>query len=125
MIAERQRDSVEGYFRAGVAEGAKIVTGGGPPVALNRGWFLEPTVMTHVDNRSTVAQDEVFGPLLTVTTFRDASDAIRLANGVALWPGRSVYTIDSDLARSVVSAVRTGTISVNGAATNYGAPMGA
>ena len=80
--------------------------------------------MTHVDNESTVAQDEVFGPLLTVTTFRDSAEAIRLANASRYGLGGAVYTADPDLARSVVSAVRTGTMNVNGAATNHGAPMG-
>ena len=66
LVAERQRDRVEGYIAKGVAEGATLATGGGRPAHLDRGWFIEPTVFGNVDNSSTIAQEEIFGPVLSV-----------------------------------------------------------
>ena len=71
LVAERQRDRVEGYIAKGVAEGATLATGGGRPAHLDRGWFIEPTVFGNVDNSSTIAQEEIFGPVLSVIPAQD------------------------------------------------------
>ena len=71
LVAERQRDRVEGYIAKGVAEGATLATGGGRPAHLDRGWFIEPTVFGNVDNSSTIAQEEIFGPVLSVIPARE------------------------------------------------------
>ena len=62
LVAERQRDRVERYIAKGVSDGARLVTGGGRPAHLDAGWFVEPTIFADVDNRSTIAQEEIFGP---------------------------------------------------------------
>jgi aldehyde dehydrogenase (NAD+) len=124
LVAERQRRSIEEYVGLGVADGATIVTGGGRPAGLDQGWYVEPTVMTNVDNSSRIAQEEVFGPLLTVTTFKDQDEAIRLANDSTYGLSGAVYTTSPERARAVVAAVRTGAMGINGSSMNHIAPMG-
>src|SRR5580700_9706901 len=80
LVAERQRDRVEGYIAKGLSDGARLVTGGGRPAGLDRGWFVEPTIFADVDNKSTIAQEEIFGPVLSVIDYSDERDAIEKAN---------------------------------------------
>ena len=105
-------------------KGPRIVTGGGRPPGLDRGWYVEPTVMTNVDNGTRVARRGGFGPLLTVTAFKDQEEAIKLANDSTYGLSGAVYTSDSERARSVVAAVRTGAMGINGSSMNHIAPMG-
>jgi len=80
LVAERQRDRVLGYIAKGVDEGATLATGGGRPSHLDRGWYVEPTVFGNVDNGATIAQEEIFGPVLSVIPAVDEADAVRIAN---------------------------------------------
>jgi betaine-aldehyde dehydrogenase len=80
MVAERQRDRVEKYLRQGEEEGAKILCGGGRPAHMETGWYVEPTVFADVDNSMRIAQEEIFGPVLSVIAYDDADDAVRIAN---------------------------------------------
>ena len=80
LAMQRQRDRVEGYIAKGVDEGATLAAGGGRPKHLDRGWFVEPTVFGNVDNASTIAQEEIFGPVLSVIPADDEHDAVRIAN---------------------------------------------
>src|SRR6201992_2373960 len=80
LAAERQRDRGEGYIAQGVADGATLATGGGRPKDLDRGWYIEPTVFGNVDNHSVIAQEEIFGPVLSVIPAEDEDDAVRIAN---------------------------------------------
>ena len=79
QISAKQRDRVLGYIEKGVEEGANLVTGGGRP-SRPKGFFVEPTLFTDVDNSMTIAQEEIFGPVLAVIAYDDDDDAIRIAN---------------------------------------------
>jgi aldehyde dehydrogenase (NAD+) len=113
LASARQRDRVEGYIRAGVDGGAALVTGGGRPAHLDRGYYIEPTVFGRVDNASTIAQEEIFGPVLSVIPANDEADAIRIANDTIYGLNASVFTPDVDRARSVAGKLRSGTVGHN------------
>jgi aldehyde dehydrogenase (NAD+) len=124
LVAERQRDRVEGYIAKGIAEGAKLVTGGGRPKNLDRGWYVEPTVFGNVDNSSTVAREEIFGPVLTVIKASDEGDAVRIANDTIYGLNASVFTNDVDRAREVAGQLRSGTVGHNAFRTDFGMAFG-
>ena len=124
LVAERQRDRVLGYIAKGVAEGAKLATGGGRPSHLERGYFVEPTVFGHVDNSSTIAQEEIFGPVLAVIPAADEQDAVRIANDSIYGLNASVFTNDVDRARAVARELRSGTVGHNAFRTDFGMAFG-
>jgi acyl-CoA reductase-like NAD-dependent aldehyde dehydrogenase len=124
LVSERQRDRVVGYIAKGTSDGARLVAGGGRPAGLDRGWFVEPTVFADVDNKSTIAQEEIFGPVLSVIPYTDTDDAIRIANDSDYGLGGSVWTTDPERARSVVRRVRTGTMGINGYLPDPAGPWG-
>jgi betaine-aldehyde dehydrogenase len=124
LISEKQRDRVEGYIHKGVEEGARIVTGGGRPEGLDSGWFVQPTVFADVDNAMTIAQEEIFGPVLVVIPFDTEEDAVRIANDSVYGLAGSVYTTDIPKAMEIASKIRTGTYGVNMYAFDPGAPFG-
>src|ERR1700685_2756104 len=92
LAAERQRDRVEGYIAKGIAAGATLATGGGRPKDLDRGWFVEPTVFGNVDNSSAIAQEEIFGPVLSVIPAADEADAVRIAHDTIYGLHGAVFT---------------------------------
>jgi acyl-CoA reductase-like NAD-dependent aldehyde dehydrogenase len=124
LVAERQRDRVLGYVAKGVEEGATLVTGGDRPAHLDRGWFVEPTLFADVDNSSTIAQEEIFGPVLTVIPAADEQDAVRLANDTIYGLNASVFTDDVDRAREVAGQLRSGTVGHNAFRTDFGIAFG-
>jgi acyl-CoA reductase-like NAD-dependent aldehyde dehydrogenase len=124
LVAERQRDRVEGYIAKGVAEGATLATGGGRPKHLDRGWFIEPTVFGNVDNSSTIAQEEIFGPVLSVIPAKDEQDAVAIANDTIYGLNASVFTNDVDRARDVARQLRSGTVGHNAFRTDFGIAFG-
>jgi acyl-CoA reductase-like NAD-dependent aldehyde dehydrogenase len=124
LVAERQRDRVERYIAKGISDGARLVTGGGRPAGLDQGWFVEPTIFADVDNRSTIAQEEIFGPVLSIISYTDEDDAVRLANESDYGLGGSVWTADPARARHVVRRVRTGTMGINGYLPDPAGPWG-
>ncbi|WP_460334384.1 aldehyde dehydrogenase [Actinoallomurus acanthiterrae] len=124
LVSARQRDRVESYIAKGRSDGARLTAGGGRPVARDRGWFVEPTVFADVDNRATIAQEEIFGPVLTITPYADVDEAVAIANDSDYGLGGSVWTSDPDRGVAVAARVRTGTIGVNGYLPEPVAPFG-
>jgi len=114
LISAKQRDRVLGYISRGVEEGATLAVGGGRPDAYPRGFFVEPTLFTDVDNSMTIAQEEIFGPVLVVIPFEDDDDAVRIANDSGYGLSGGVASASLDRAMAVGRRVRTGTMSVNG-----------
>jgi betaine-aldehyde dehydrogenase len=124
LVAARQRDRVEGYIAKGQKEGAKVVVGGGRPSAQATGWYVEPTVFINVDNRMTIAQEEIFGPVLAVIPFDGVDDAVRIANESDYGLSGSVWTRDAAAGVEVAKRVRTGTYTVNGFMIEFSCPFG-
>ena len=124
LVSQRQLDRVNGYIAKGVAEGATLVAGGGRPSHLERGYYVEPTIFGDVDNRSTIAQEEIFGPVISVIRAGDEDDAIRIANDTPYGLNASVFTADVDRARRVGGRLRTGTVGHNAMATDFGIAFG-
>ena len=115
----RQRTRVEGYIARGIEGGATLATGGGRPKGLDRGWYVEPTVFGNVDNSSVIAQEEIFGPVLSVIPAADEDDAVRIANETIYGLHGAVFTKDNDRAREVAGRMRTGNIGHNGFKTDF------
>ena len=124
LVAERQRDRVEGYIAKGKAEGATLVTGGGRPKDLEKGYYIEPTVFGNVDNSATIAQEEIFGPVLSVIPARGEEQAVEIANDTIYGLNASVFTNDVDRARQVAARLRSGTVGHNAFRTDFGIAFG-
>ncbi len=124
LAARRQRDRVEGYIAKGIEGGAQLATGGGRPKDLERGWYVEPTVFGNVDNNSVIAQEEIFGPVLSVIPAADEEDAVRIANETIYGLNSAVFTADVDRAREVAGQIRAGTVGHNGFKSDSGIGFG-
>jgi aldehyde dehydrogenase (NAD+) len=125
LISAAQRDRVDGYVKQAVDEGAVLLAGGKAPDHLERGWFYEPTLLAGVRPEHTVAQQEVFGPVLAAIPYDDDDHAVAIANGTIFGLSGAVFSSDHDRAVAVARRIRSGTISVNGG-NYYGedAPFG-
>lgn len=124
MVSQRHRERVEGYIEIGRTEGAKCVVGGGRPARPVRGWFVEPTVFSGVTPRMTIAQEEIFGPVLAVLTYEDEDDAVSIANDSRYGLSGAVFSADVDHALTVARRIESGTVDINGMFTGWGAPFG-
>jgi acyl-CoA reductase-like NAD-dependent aldehyde dehydrogenase len=124
LAVRRQRDRVEGYIAKGLDEGATLATGGHRPAHLDRGWFIEPTVFGNVENSSTIAQEEIFGPVLSVIPADDEKQAVEIANDTIYGLNSSVFTNDIDRAREVAGQLRAGTVGHNAFRTDFGMAFG-
>jgi acyl-CoA reductase-like NAD-dependent aldehyde dehydrogenase len=124
LVSARQRERVLDYIEIGKSEGAKVVAGGSVPADQPRGWFVSPTVFADVENSARVAQEEIFGPVLTVIAYDTEQEAIDIANDSEFGLGGTVWSDDADRATDVARAVRTGTIGVNDYALDMQAPFG-
>ena len=115
VISRRQQERVLGYIEKGLQEGARLLTGGGAPGQFSKGFWVEPTVFADVDPDATIAQDEIFGPVLAVIPYEDDDDAVRIANHSIYGLSGSVSSGSDERALSVARRIRTGTLSINGA----------
>lgn len=115
QISRVQQERVLGYIEKGKQEGARCLVGGGRPAHLEKGFFVEPTLFVDVDPDSTIAQEEIFGPVLCVIPYDDDDDAVRIANNSAYGLSGSISSGSTDRALDVARRIRTGTIAVNGA----------
>jgi aldehyde dehydrogenase (NAD+) len=115
LISRKQRETVLGYIARGKAEGATLLTGGGipPGPACARGFFVEPTIFDRVDNRSTIAQEEIFGPVLAVIRYETVDEAVRLANDTVYGLAGGVWSKDAEHAMAVARRLRAGTVWIN------------
>ncbi len=114
LVSARQRDRVLGYIARGQEEGAKLVVGGGRPAHLPKGWYVEPTLFVDVDNSMTIAQEEIFGPVLAVIPYEDDDDAVRIANESSYGLSGGIVSASEERATALARRVRTGSMSVNG-----------
>jgi aldehyde dehydrogenase (NAD+) len=125
VVSADQRDTVRKYIEKGVDEGAKLVTGGVEgPEGLDRGYFVRPTVFSNVSNDMTIAQEEIFGPVLVIIPYEDEDDAVRIANDSIYGLAGGVWSGDPERAKQVARRIRTGQIEINGGAFNPAAPFG-
>ncbi len=113
VISARQRERVLGYLALGQQEGARVVTGGGRPEHLEKGFFIQPTLFADVDNGMRIAQEEIFGPVLTVIPYDDEEDAVRIANDSPYGLGANVTSEDPERARAVANRIRAGVVRIN------------
>jgi aldehyde dehydrogenase (NAD+) len=125
MVSQKQYDRVESYIRKGIEEGAEVLVGGeGHPPGLDAGYFVKPTVFVNVTNDMTIAQEEIFGPVLCVIAFDTEEDAIRIANDSKYGLHSAVLGTDLSRARRVASQVRAGRVVINGMTDDPQAPWG-
>jgi acyl-CoA reductase-like NAD-dependent aldehyde dehydrogenase len=125
LSSQAQVDRVNGYIQKGIDEGAKLLTGGtGKPEGLDQGYFVRPTVFSDVSNDMTIAQEEIFGPVLSIIPFADEDDAVRIANDSNYGLSGGVWSADKERATKIARRIRTGQIEVNGGAFNPNAPFG-
>lgn len=124
LAMQRQLERVEGYIEKGQKEGATLVTGGGRPANLNRGYFFEPTLFANVANNMTIAREEIFGPVLSLIPCDDVDDAVRIANESDYGLNGSVLTHNVDEAWRVARRVRTGNVGQNGMRSDFSLPFG-
>lgn len=119
LAMKRQLERVEGYIAKGKDEGAQLATGGGRPSHLNRGYFIEPTVFGNVSNQSTIAQEEIFGPVLSIIPAEDEDEAVRIANDSIYGLNSAVFTNDADRAYAIARRLRSGTVGHNEYRTDW------
>ncbi|MFI0420974.1 aldehyde dehydrogenase [Spongiactinospora sp. 9N601] len=124
LVAERQRERVEGYIRSGLEEGAKIATGGGRPPHLPSGWYIEPTVFYDVRNSMRIAREEIFGPVLAVIPYDDDDDAAYLANDSDFGLYGGVWTADEHRGLAFARRIRAGTVNINASTPARGTAAG-
>jgi betaine-aldehyde dehydrogenase len=125
LVSAQQRERVQRYIRKGVEDGAELLAGGADvPAGLAKGYYVKPTVFGKVDPKSTIAQEEIFGPVLSIMTYRDENDAVRIANDTPYGLAGGVWSKDESRALRVAKRLRTGQVDINGGPFNMFAPFG-
>jgi acyl-CoA reductase-like NAD-dependent aldehyde dehydrogenase len=125
LASSDQRDTVRGYIKKGIEEGAKLLCGGpDAPEGLAKGYFVKPTVFGRVNPKMTIAQEEIFGPVLSILSYKDEDDAVSIANDTIYGLAGAVWSGDEERAKRVARRLRTGQIDINGGQFNLLAPFG-
>jgi acyl-CoA reductase-like NAD-dependent aldehyde dehydrogenase len=125
LVSATQRERVRNYIRKGIDEGAELLTGGADaPEGLDKGYFVRPTVFSKVDQNSTIAQEEIFGPVLSIIPYDTEDEAVEIANNTIYGLAGGVWSGDPERAKKVARQLRTGQVEVNGGAFNPMAPFG-
>ena len=124
LASAQQRETVLGYIEKGKSEGAELVAGGSRPLALAKGYYVEPTIFANVDNRMTIAQEEIFGPVLSVIPYDSEDEAVRVANDSIYGLAGGVWGATPERALQVARRLRTGQVDINGGRFNHLAPFG-
>jgi len=124
LAMKRQLERVQGYIAKGKQEGARLVTGGGRPRGFDRGYFVEPTVFADVETRMTIAQEEIFGPVVSFIAYDGIDDAVRKANDTIYGLHGAVYTADPERGYEIARRVRSGSVAVNGLIVDPKMPFG-
>ncbi|MDN2501951.1 aldehyde dehydrogenase family protein, partial [Nocardia nova] len=114
LVAQRQRTRVEHYIALARDAGVRVVTGGGRPAGLPRGWYVEPTILAGVDNAMRVAREEIFGPVLCLIPHDGDDDAVRIANDSPYGLSGGVWSADAERGLAIAKRLRTGSIAING-----------
>ena len=125
VVSEVQFNKIQGLIEKGIEEGAKLETGGpGRPDGLNQGYYVKPTVFSHVTNDMTIAREEIFGPVLSLIGYEDDEDAVRIANDTVYGLSGYISSGDPDRAKSMARRIRSGNVHLNGAPVDNKAPFG-
>ncbi len=124
LISSTQRERVEGYIAKGKSEGAKLVAGGSRPEAFSKGYFVQPTVFADVHSRMNIAQEEIFGPVLSILPYDSEAEAVEIANDTIYGLAGGVWSADPERAMNVARKMRTGQVDINGGRYNPLAPFG-
>jgi aldehyde dehydrogenase (NAD+) len=123
LVSKAQQERVQGYIQKGIDEGAKLVMGGSDNPN-EKGYFIPPTIFSNVSTDMTIAQEEIFGPVLSIIPYDDEEDAIRIANDTVYGLAGGVWSADPERAKRVARRLRTGQVEVNGGNFNLMAPFG-
>jgi aldehyde dehydrogenase (NAD+) len=124
LASSTQRETVLGYIQKGKKEGAELVAGGERPASLPKGFYVEPTVFSNVDNRMDIAQEEIFGPVLSIIPYDTEDDAVRMANDSIYGLAGGVWSAAPERALQIARRLRTGQVDINGGRFNQLAPFG-
>ncbi|WP_449355466.1 aldehyde dehydrogenase family protein [Virgibacillus natechei] len=125
LVAQKQWDRVQGYIEKGMEEGATLVAGGtGKPEGLEEGYYVKPTVFTDVRNDMVIAQEEIFGPVMSIITYDDIDEAIEIANDTVYGLAGYVFGEDEEKLKKVAASLQAGRITVNNAKADFSAPFG-
>jgi acyl-CoA reductase-like NAD-dependent aldehyde dehydrogenase len=124
LASANQRDTVLGFIETGKKEGAELIAGGGRPSSLAKGFYVEPTIFANVDNRMEIAQEEFFGPVLSIIAYDSDDEAVRLANDSIYGLAGGVWGGSPERALAVARRMRTGQVDINGGRFNHLAPFG-
>ena len=125
LVSELQRERVRGYIRKGIDSGAELLVGGADaPEGLTKGYYVKPTIFGRVRPDAVIAQEEIFGPVLAIITYKNEDEAVKIANSTLYGLGGGVWSKDEEHAKKVAKRMRTGQVDINGGPFNLQAPFG-